>query len=585
MCGIAGIYLNNPHDTALPPEEEREAFINALLKGIESRGRHATGVVAVQRASTQPHLEKADVEASKFIEWRRPLPEASRIVLCHTRAATKGSPTNLDNNHPVVHKSCFVTHNGHISNDDDLFESFKLERFAEVDSEAIPALIDKFGLDKVHLALQELLGGFAIAAIQPEKNPDVLVLAKGTNSPLEYMETEQGLIWASTRSAMQDAWAEVWGKKPTWDSFQSLKEGELLYIEDGKIEKLEFKVKPRPQRTWTPSSSYSGASSYTRLRNDEHVHRKLCGCSHSQWMHSGSNCEGFCIKSDCRCTKFKQQSYMGKKAWRKHPECIRIKSERSAEAERNKRLKEAEALRQKTHPLVKPHGVQVAGGIILPGADDGPLKILYVNGERKTYHGNKLVAVEFKCDGCTEYRDPKGKARMGAYTLCVECWGDECDGCNSFYNPDDLTKVGVEDANGVSDDWYLCKECYDVMNTEPEVENADACQVIIPGLAKGKIDGLPVDNLAIKLAAEELECKAAFLYELLFELTEEEIGEETWLTHAYVLSKAKYLTAIQELKQGLPEATARALREPKSPSEAAEQGGESPIGVKVFADE
>lgn len=620
MCGIAGIYLNTPNDPKLPPQDEREAFINGLLKGIEHRGQDATGIVAVQRASTQPWLEKADITASTFIQYRRPLPEEARIVLCHTRAATKGSPTNLDNNHPVVYKTCFVTHNGHIRNDDDLFEDKKLERIAQVDSEIIPALIDKHGLDKVHLALQQLEGGFAIAAIQPEKHPDVLVLAKGRNSPLVYLETEQGLIWASVRSAIKDAWKEVWGQSPSDDVFQELKEGELLYVEDGKIEKLEFKVK---QYTTTTKSSWSGSTGgyyvgHDHLKYQERfcnvkLHKRTCKCGHSQWKHGsrweGSRAvaenEGLCLKSDCRCTAFVFDRFLTKREWKKHEDYKRVQEARVKLEAEKKAVKERERREAQDRARIAAAADRRHANRDTDWAADlpevkGALRLVYESGtsERKVYDDGHLVAVQFLCDGCDHYRPTRGRAKMGGYSLCVECWGEECDLCGDFFDPQSLTKVEVGSDTAAKDEWYLCLTCYNEANVANddefkkllEGEQEQKTNVIVrTGASKGQLDGLTVDNMAIKLSAEELGCTANFLYELLFDMDAKEIADETWLAQAYTISKEVYKRTLVELRSGLPSTTQRALNrgsedEPRSVGEAVRHT-ESEVGVRVFTDE
>jgi predicted glutamine amidotransferase len=610
MCGIAGIYLNTPDDPKLPTTAEREAFIDGLLKGIESRGKDAAGVVAVQRGASVAHLEKADITASEFIKWRKPLPENSRIVLCHTRAATKGSPKNLDNNHPVVHKTCYVTHNGHIRNDDELFEENKLDRIAQVDSEAIPALIDKHGLDKVHLALQELEGGFAIAAIQPEVHPDVLVLAKGRNSPLVYLETEQGLIWASTRTAIQEAWKAVWGKAPEFKVFEELEEGELLYVEDGKIEKLKFKVKQYTTTStssstggWTSygsSSYYTGPNSYEVRFTNTKNHRRTCKCGHSQWRHSGiSEPYGICIGNSCRCAKFEYARYLTKREWRKHPDYKRVQEERTRIQARE--AKEREARKGMEEARKRREAARTTYVDSIPPVK-GQLRLVYENtGERKVYDDGVLVAVQFKCDGCEAYQPTKGRAKMGSYTLCIECWGEECDLCGGFFDPNSLTQVEVGSDTPGKDTWYLCRTCYEECNVAEDPEFGKIKQEVKKeadawdgptGPSQGQLDGLIVDDMAISLTAEELGVKSPFLYELLFDMEPAQVAGETWLNQAYLISRETYRRTLSELRQGLPQTTSRALavvKQPASVGEAVELGGESPVGsecgVRVFADE
>jgi glucosamine 6-phosphate synthetase-like amidotransferase/phosphosugar isomerase protein len=181
-----------------------ERLISELLLGIEHRGFDATGIAAVGAASGALHIEKADTEASNFNWWRSNLPETPRSVLLHTRFATKGSPMKLENNHPIRYNNIVVTHNGHINNDDELFSDECLSRNAEVDSEAIAAVFDKYGIDKAHIPLGKFDGNMAVAVADLRK-PNTLVLAKGQSSPLYYYNATEGIMWASTEQTIIEA--------------------------------------------------------------------------------------------------------------------------------------------------------------------------------------------------------------------------------------------------------------------------------------------------------------------------------------------------------------------------------------------
>ena len=230
MCGIAGIHLKNPG--FVKEHAGMENFANALLLGIEPRGRRATGFVATKARGRGTVVEKADMCASDFIQVRKELPRGTRTVLLHTRLDTKGDPKNNENNHPVVCKSTFTVHNGSIYNDDELFENYSLERKAQVDSEVIPALINKTGLDKAPDALTCFQGALAIATIDPIRFPDQLLLAKGEFSPLVAVENDDFIVWASERKAIEEAWALVLGTPPQWKRYDFFKEGEYWLIEE-----------------------------------------------------------------------------------------------------------------------------------------------------------------------------------------------------------------------------------------------------------------------------------------------------------------------------------------------------------------
>lgn len=312
MCGIMGIHFKNPRDMGLS-HDQLECIVDELLLGIEPRGTHATGLLVVDRKN-KPFLEKADVKASTFVKFRTTLPKRVRTILGHTRFATQGEPHILENNHPIQYNSCYAIHNGHINNDSELFAEHSLDRIAQVDSEIIPALFDKYGLDKAHLALQELDGGYATAVVDPERFPGVTVLAKGWASPVEYVETKYALVWASTQSALSDACYVAMGFRPKPNRIQHLDPGELLYADGDKIEKLTFKPKAKVYKTTTYTSSWSGGGYYRSPTTDE-MYTKCKSCGHSRIHHgSGTDYDGACHLTEandstqftCRCIGFVQ---------------------------------------------------------------------------------------------------------------------------------------------------------------------------------------------------------------------------------------------------------------------------------------
>lgn len=235
MCGIAGVYLKNKR--ASTPEGVEE-FANELLLGIEKRGRQATGFIAVGWDG-DVMVDKAAKGASEFVKEREPFPKDVQAVLLHTRFATQGTVEEMGNNHPVSYQTCFATHNGHISNDDDLFkdEALGLVRRFEVDSEAIPAVLWKHTLETpetIKGALEKLHGDMAIAAVDPIKYPSKLVLAKGANSPLHIFENENVIIWASLPEVIREAWAKLLGTPMNFNKIKSVGWGKFLVVEDYK---------------------------------------------------------------------------------------------------------------------------------------------------------------------------------------------------------------------------------------------------------------------------------------------------------------------------------------------------------------
>lgn len=257
MCGISGIHFFNHKKRALA-DWQVEGIVNELLLGIEKRGEDSTGVATI-RGNGDIWIEKAELKASEFIKHRTSLDKKVKSILLHTRYATQGHQSNLLNNHPIDYGNAVIIHNGHINNDDELFTDENLDRKAEVDSEIIAALFDKHGIEKAHLTLQKLSGGFAIAAIDQRK-PTALVLAKGMRSPLVYYKNDNFIVWASEAKAITSAFDIYMDSGPDWKDMENGKEGEIIYIEHGKLENLKFEVK-RPVYTATKAYDFTKRSS------------------------------------------------------------------------------------------------------------------------------------------------------------------------------------------------------------------------------------------------------------------------------------------------------------------------------------
>lgn len=284
MCGITGIHFKNPDYIKTKKNQKGlEDFFDFLLLGIEGRGRDATGFVAVDNKN-HVVLQKKNVSADKFIKERRPLPEGLRTILGHTRFATQGRPENWHNNHPVYSGSTFVTHNGTIANDDQLFKSEELKRTAEVDTEVISALLWKYGLDEAPKALDLLKGGFACAAIDPVRSPGRLLLFKGRNYPLTYFEDDNVIVWSSLGNAIEFAWEKVMGKDsiPGWKDRDWLAEGDLLDIQ-GDAAELKRHAFGSWKPTTAPRSPHGhgptgfGSSQYYTQADDDEDTEDWCG--------------------------------------------------------------------------------------------------------------------------------------------------------------------------------------------------------------------------------------------------------------------------------------------------------------------
>lgn len=226
MCGIAGLSMSITDGTM----DARRAA-EALLMGIASRGRHATGAAWYRPGEDDVALTKVAAPAARFIPARAHLfPESTPAMVLHTRYATHGSVEVRGNNHPVEHGAILGTHNGVLRNAAELFTLAGRTPGHEVDSEAVMALLDAGG----HPAevLPQVRGDAALAWLDL-REPTILHLARVTGRPLCIAQTTEGsLLYASTPHAIRDA-ARACSVRLAYE--HEVAEGTYLKIIDGMI--------------------------------------------------------------------------------------------------------------------------------------------------------------------------------------------------------------------------------------------------------------------------------------------------------------------------------------------------------------
>jgi predicted glutamine amidotransferase len=252
MCGIAGIYVRSER-TKL----NLDAILNTMLTEIEDRGGDATGYLAMTPEGVG-EWQRAACDVPDFIKYRRSVPVGTRTILAHTRWATQGLAAFMENNHPIRRGPFYVIHNGHVSNDWELFKLSGRERFAQVDTEAISAYIAHLGeLSKVGEAMEKVEGAAAIAVVD-ERYPDQLVLARGYQSPLNVLVTDKVVMWGSTERTVRMAYKKHIGKLPRRQKIEALAEGRMLIVTPHGVEQVEFKAYDPPSYNWGGKTVYQG---------------------------------------------------------------------------------------------------------------------------------------------------------------------------------------------------------------------------------------------------------------------------------------------------------------------------------------
>lgn len=436
MCGIAGVYVKEPYIGRV----DLNNFVDHLFRGIEARGKDATGYIAV-KPDNGYRVVKNNIKATDFIKSRPRIDDDTKMILMHTRLATQGKPEQMENNHPVLFDTCFVTHNGIIRNDAQVFRTLECERPADVDSVAIPAMLTHHGMGNVEdakIALNKVQGMLAIAACDPVRHPGKLLLAKGASSPLWVVNHKKMIVWASLKSTIDNAWARSFGTPPTRkgtkengrNGIYELKWGEMWMIENDQIEEATF-------ISGTGGQSYSsynflddewesygeGGSFYSTVRKWTCVSAQGTKNAFSNCIHP---CDPGCQTARCWC-------YEG---------CARHPKVNGADPTAGMQTMPGNNTARRLH--------------LLPGGSGGGDS---VNEAPKCNDGVAHSA----CEGCYFRYCPKPKLPIrepGNQTEIEILTGEvimQCDGCEHHFGTEDLNEFRF---TGVNTDYLLCDDCF-----------------------------------------------------------------------------------------------------------------------------
>ncbi|WP_299310598.1 hypothetical protein [uncultured Halomonas sp.] len=192
MCGQVGIIFGRKRRRPDERDYLRELFIRMLLHS-EERGPHASGLAWLKtdgshRIFKRPMRAHELVYEKPFQELLGQVDNETTILMGHTRWRTRGNEFNNRNNHPIRAGIVIGTHNGTIYNADYLFCRLGLPRYAEVDSELIFRLADRFApegpIDQEGLKKAlALCRGQMSAVLASRLDPGTITVLKG-NKPL-----------------------------------------------------------------------------------------------------------------------------------------------------------------------------------------------------------------------------------------------------------------------------------------------------------------------------------------------------------------------------------------------------------------
>ena len=182
MCGIVG-YIG-----------KRKAY-PILIKGLhrlEYRGYDSAGVALINETG-QLNIYKAKGKVAELEDFAADKDTSGTIGIAHTRWATHGEP-NTQNAHPHYSESerLAIIHNGIIENYAVLKAGLMKEGYtfkSDTDTEVLVQLIEYTQVNRhvdlktaVQLALQQVVGAYAIAILDKD-HPDTLIAAR-KGSPL-----------------------------------------------------------------------------------------------------------------------------------------------------------------------------------------------------------------------------------------------------------------------------------------------------------------------------------------------------------------------------------------------------------------
>lgn len=189
MCGIVGVAVNGPAILQM-----KEFFCDLLYHDIV-RGRHATGVAAIDTMKQLLTVEKRAVPADVFLTDKEIMENLFatkhdfNIYIGHNRFATQGAKDDDANAHPFVHGDLVGVHNGTLRNQKLLDD----HKDFVVDSDNLYYHLNKNGIDDT---VTKLDGAFSLVWYNRENS--TLNFLRNDERPMAIGKLTNGAwVWAS----------------------------------------------------------------------------------------------------------------------------------------------------------------------------------------------------------------------------------------------------------------------------------------------------------------------------------------------------------------------------------------------------
>jgi len=258
MCGIGAFQIVNNEVSAAK-------VARVLARLLQVRGTDASGVAWHDNGNTW--VNKSNIAGAELA--RQLKDEIGTTGIVHTRWATQGSPINNDNNHPIDVNGIVGVHNGHVSNDVELFKRcIDYKRCAQVDSEAAFAFIAHAPKEMTLVErMKQIRGNAALLWLDAYDTTETLHAARLTSSPLVMGQTAMGsIVFASTRAILLETAKRC---DMDFEYLHEFAEGTYMKIQHGIVTDMQtFDMPIRPtmygyDRTLF-AHDYTKASKYAR---------------------------------------------------------------------------------------------------------------------------------------------------------------------------------------------------------------------------------------------------------------------------------------------------------------------------------